>query len=109
VEAGERFGLVVLDPPPFARRRGELAGAERGYRELNLRALRLLEPGGRLVSASCSHAVSAARYVELLAEAARDAGRAAWLEDLRGASRDHPVLLGLPESGYLKCALVRVA
>jgi len=77
--------------------------------QLNLRALRLLGPAGRLVSASCSHAIGPARFVELLAEAARDAGRPAWLEELRGAARDHPVLLGLPESGYLKCAVLRVA
>lgn len=107
--AGEQYDLIALDPPPFARSRAELAGAERGYRELNLRALRLLAPGGRLASSSCSHALSSARFVELLGEAARDAGRAAWLEELRGAARDHPQLLTLPESGYLKCALVRVA
>jgi 23S rRNA (cytosine1962-C5)-methyltransferase len=107
--AGEQYDLIALDPPPFARSRAEAAGAERGYRELNLRALRLLAPGGRLSSSSCSHAISAARFVELLAESARDAGRSAWLEELRGAARDHPLLLALPESGYLKCALVRVA
>ena len=107
--AGEQYDLIALDPPPFARSRAEVAGAERGYRELNLRALRLLAPGGRLASSSCSHAISAARFVEILGESARDAGRAAWLEELRGAARDHPLLVTLPESGYLKCALVRVA
>jgi len=107
--AGEQYDLIALDPPPFARSRAEVAGAERGYRELNLRALRLLAPGGQLASSSCSHAISAARFVELLGESARDAGRMAWLEELRGAARDHPLLLTLPESGYLKCALVRVA
>ncbi len=108
-EAGERYELIVLDPPPFARRREELSGAERGYRELNLRALRLLSSPGRLFSSSCSHAIGAARFVELLALAARDAGRPVWLEELRGAAVDHPVLLSLPESSYLKCAVLRVA
>ncbi|HVS17613.1 MAG TPA: class I SAM-dependent methyltransferase, partial [Planctomycetota bacterium] len=107
--AGERFGAIALDPPPFARSRTEVAGAERGYREVNSRALRLLDPGGVLASASCSFAIDAAQYVAILAEAARDAGRAAWLEELCGADVDHPVLLGLPESGYLKCAFLRSA
>jgi 23S rRNA (cytosine1962-C5)-methyltransferase len=107
--SGERFGAIALDPPPFARSRAEAAGAERGYREVNSRALRLLAPGGTLASASCSHAVDAAHFVEILAQAARDAGRPAWLEQLCGADVDHPVLLGLPESGYLKCAFVRSA
>ena len=105
--AGERYGLVVLDPPAFARNRRELPGAERGYRELNLRALRLLEPGGHLVSASCSHAVRPELFLAFLARAAADAGRDAWLERLEGAAPDHPALLTLPESAYLKCAFVR--
>ena len=107
--AGERFGLIVLDPPPFARSRTEVAGAERGYREVNSRALRLLDPGGQLGSASCSFAIDAAHYLNILAQSAQDAGRAVWLEELRGADLDHPVLLGLPESGYLKCAFLRGA
>jgi 23S rRNA (cytosine1962-C5)-methyltransferase len=105
---GESYGLVVLDPPAFARNRRELPGAERGYGELNLRALRLVEPGGTLVSASCSHAVRPELFVELLARAAREAGRDVYLEELRGASPDHPALLTLPESSYLKCAFLRV-
>lgn len=105
---GERFGLVVLDPPAFARNKRELQGAERGYRELNLRGFRCLDPGGMLVSASCSYAVRRPLFVEWLGRAALDAGRDAWLEELRGASCDHPVHLSLPESDYLKCALVRV-
>jgi 23S rRNA (cytosine1962-C5)-methyltransferase len=107
--AGERFGAIALDPPPFARSRAEVAGAERGYREVNSRALRLLEPGGFLATASCSYAIDAAQFLEILAQAARDAGRPAWLEQLCAADVDHPVLLGLPESGYLKCAFVRSA
>lgn len=107
--AGERFGAIALDPPPFARSRAEAAGAERGYREVNSRALRLLEPGGLMASSSCSYAIDAAQFQEILAQAARDAGRPAWLERLCAADVDHPVLLGLPESGYLKCAFVRSA
>jgi len=105
---GERFGLVVLDPPAFARNRRELGGAERGYRELNLRGIQCLEPGGVLVSASCSHAVRRPVFVEWLGRAALDAGRDAWLVELRQAAADHPVHLSLPESDYLKCAVVRV-
>ena len=107
--AGERFGAISLDPPPFARSRAEAAGAERGYREVNSRALRLLEPGGCLASASCSHAIRPEVWVEFLSQAARDAGRPVWLEELCGADVDHPVLLGLPESAYLKCAFLRSA
>lgn len=107
--AGERFGAISLDPPPFARSRAEAAGAERGYREVNSRALRLLEPGGFLASASCSYAIDAQHYLAILSQAALDAGRPVWLEELCGADVDHPVLLGLPESGYLKCAFLRSA
>lgn len=103
-----RFGVVVVDPPAFARNKAELAGAERGYRELNQRALRLVEPGGHLVSASCSHAMKAEHFVGLLAQAAHLAGREAYLEELRGAAPDHSALLALPESSYLKCAFLRV-
>ena len=107
-QAGERFGLVVLDPPAFARNRRELGGAERGYRELNLRGIQCLDPGGTLISASCSFAVRRPAYVEWLGRAALDAARDAWLVELRGAAPDHPVHLSLPESDYLKCAVVRV-
>jgi 23S rRNA (cytosine1962-C5)-methyltransferase len=105
---GARFGVVVLDPPAFARNKTELEGAERGYRELNLRALRLVEPGGHLVSASCSHAMRSEHFVRVLAQAAHLAQREVWLEDLCGASPDHSALLVLPESSYLKCAFLRV-
>jgi len=107
-QRGERWGMVVLDPPAFARNKRELPGALRGYRELNLRGMQLLEPGGLLVSASCSHAMGSAEFQDCLRQAAADSGRAAWLLDFRGASADHPVLLTLPESAYLKCAFVRV-
>ena len=105
---GERFDLVVCDPPAFARNRREAQGAARGYRELNLRAMKLIDPSGRLVTASCSYNVSREAFLGFLAEAARDAGRDAWLTEVRGAAADHPVLLSLPESGYLKCAFLDV-
>ncbi|HUR28200.1 MAG TPA: class I SAM-dependent rRNA methyltransferase [Planctomycetota bacterium] len=108
VERKEQWGMVVLDPPAFARNKRELPGALRGYRELNLRGMQLLEPGGMLVSASCSHAMLQSDFVQCLREAAADAGRRAYLVDLRGAAADHPALLTLPESSYLKCAFVRV-
>jgi 23S rRNA (cytosine1962-C5)-methyltransferase len=107
-ESPQRFEVVVVDPPAFARNKAELPGAERGYRELNARALRLVEGGGTLVSASCSHAMRPEHFVRLLAEAAHLAGRAVYLDELCGAAPDHAALLALPESSYLKCAFVRV-
>ena len=106
--AGERYGLVVLDPPAFARSRREVEGALRGYRELNRRGLALLEPGGVLVSASCSHNVGRGEFLDALAYASLDEGRAARIFHTSGAFGDHPVLATLPESEYLKCAFVRV-
>jgi 23S rRNA (cytosine1962-C5)-methyltransferase len=108
-ERGERHGLVVLDPPAFAKNRREVAGAERGYVELNRRGFDLIADGGSLVTASCSYNVRAADFRAWIATAAHKAGVDAWLEDFRGAPLDHPELLGLPESSYLKCAFVRVA
>jgi 23S rRNA (cytosine1962-C5)-methyltransferase len=107
-ERGEQWGMVVLDPPAFARNKRELPGALRGYRELNLRGMQILEPGGMLVTASCSHAMGQAEFIGCLREAAADAGRRAYLVALCGAAADHPALLTLPESSYLKCAFVRV-
>jgi 23S rRNA (cytosine1962-C5)-methyltransferase len=107
-EDGQQFGLVVVDPPAFAKSRREVQGAERGYVELNRRAFTLTAPGGTLVSASCSYNVRAADFQAFLARAAHMAGRDAWLEEMRGAGADHPVLLTLPETSYLKCAFVRV-
>ncbi|HEV8114294.1 MAG TPA: class I SAM-dependent rRNA methyltransferase [Planctomycetota bacterium] len=106
--ADERFGLVVVDPPAFARNRREVAGAARGYVEVNRRALALVEAGGMLVSASCSYNVRPQTFVDYLAAAAHEAGRDVYLEELAGASPDHPALLTLPESAYLKCAFLRV-
>jgi 23S rRNA (cytosine1962-C5)-methyltransferase len=106
--AEERFGLVVVDPPAFARNRREIAGAARGYVEVNRRAMALVEEGGFLVSASCSYNVRPETFVEFLASAAHAASRDVYLADLAGAAPDHPVLLALPESSYLKCAFLRV-
>jgi len=103
-----RFGVVVVDPPAFARNKAELEGAERGYRELNLRALRLVEPGGHMVSASCSHAMKSEHFLAVLSQAAHLSCRGVYLEELLGASSDHSALLVLPESSYLKCAFLRV-
>jgi 23S rRNA (cytosine1962-C5)-methyltransferase len=108
LEAGERYDVVVVDPPAFARNRREVDGAERGYVELNRRAIGMVEEGGFLVSASCSYNVRAHDFVRFLASAARLGGRDAWLEELRGAAPDHPALLALPETNYLKCAFLRV-
>ncbi len=102
------FDVVVLDPPAFAKNRAEIAGALRGYREINLRAMKALTPGGLLVSCSCSSNVRPEAFLEVLREAAGDAGRRVLLLEFRGQSRDHPVLLTLPESRYLKCAFLQV-
>lgn len=107
-ELPDRFGLVVVDPPAFARNRREVAGAARGYVDVNRRAMRLVRPGGTLVSASCSYNVRAHTFVDYLARAAAEARRDVFLEELAGASPDHPALITLPESAYLKCAFMRV-
>lgn len=106
-QRGEQFELVVLDPPAFAKSRKALEAAMAGYKEINLRALKLLPPGGVLLSCSCSHHLSEAGLLEVLAAAARDARRELTVLERRGQAGDHPVLLGVPETGYLKCVVVR--
>lgn len=106
VNAGRRFSMIVLDPPAFARSRAGLEGAARGYKDINLRALRLLEPGGILVSCSCSQHVSEAMLLEIIAEASLDAGRTVRVLERRTQSRDHPILLTVPETHYLKCLIL---
>lgn len=108
VEAGSRYDTIVLDPPAFAKHKGARAAGLRGYKEINLRALQLLAPGGILITASCSYHVDEAAFGEVLAEAARDARRGVQVLERRGAGRDHPALLGMPESHYLKCWILRV-
>lgn len=105
---GREFDCIVLDPPSFVKRRKEVENAVRGYKEINLRAMKLLRPGGFLVTCSCSYHLSEGRFREILLDAARDVGRALRLATLRSQAKDHPVLLSLPETEYLKCAVLQV-
>ena len=105
-QAGERFDAIVLDPPAFAKSKRAVESALRGYKELNLRALRMLRPGGLLVTCSCSHQVGWADLEAVVADAAADAGRRVRLLERRGAALDHPVILNLPETEYLKCLIL---
>lgn len=107
VDEGRAYDIIVLDPPSFARNKDALEGALRGYKEINLRALQLLRPGGYLITGSCSHHVSEEVFERMLESAAADAKRRAQIVERRGASRDHPVLLNLPETRYLKCFVLR--
>ncbi len=104
----ERFDMVVLDPPAFARQKPSLDSALRGYKELNLRALKILNPGGYLVTCSCSYHVSEADFLDVIAGAALDAHRTVAVVERRTQSRDHPILLTVPETHYLKCLILRV-
>ena len=106
--AGHRYDAIVLDPPAFAKSKANLETALRGYKELNLRALKMLRPGGILVTCSCSYHVSESDFVEVVSAAARDAHRPTRLLEKRGAAQDHPVLLGVPETAYLKCLILSV-
>jgi 23S rRNA (cytosine1962-C5)-methyltransferase len=99
---------VVLDPPAFAKTKRALPTALRGYKELNLRALKMIEPGGILITCSCSHHVSQDEFMNMLAEAARDAHRRIRLLEVRGQSQDHPVVAGIAETAYLKCMIAYV-
>jgi 23S rRNA (cytosine1962-C5)-methyltransferase len=106
--AGELFDTIVLDPPAFAKSRATVKSAVRGYKEINLRALKLLNPGGVLVSCSCSYHMSEDLFFELITEAAVDARRRVQVVERRSQSSDHPILLGVPETHYLKCVIARV-
>jgi 23S rRNA (cytosine1962-C5)-methyltransferase len=103
----ERFDTIALDPPAFAKSRGAVAQALRGYREVNRRAMRILAPGGVLLTASCSHHVHRDEFMAMLVEAAGDSGRRLVLERVLGQGEDHPEVLTIPESSYLKGALLR--
>lgn len=105
--AGAEFDTIVLDPPAFAKNRASVDRAVAGYKEINLRAMRLLAPGGHLVTCSCSYNVSEALFLGVLAEAAVDAGRTMAVVEKRMQARDHPVLLNVPETYYLKCIILR--
>ncbi len=106
---GERFDTIVLDPPAFAKTRGAAPKALRGYHEINQRALRLLNPGGHLITASCSFHVSRSGFLEMLRGAAADSGRRVTLVRVLGQPADHPEVLTIPETGYLKGAVVRAS
>jgi 23S rRNA (cytosine1962-C5)-methyltransferase len=103
---GRRFGMLILDPPAFTKGKEALAGALRGYKEINLRAMKLLAPGGILVSCSCSYHVDAPTFLEMLRAAAADAHREFQLRELRTQATDHPILLAAKETQYLKCAIL---
>ena len=105
---GKAFDMVVLDPPAFTKARDRVDSALRGYKEINLRALKILRTGGILVTCSCSYHVDRETFLETLHRAAADAGRTAHLLELRTQARDHPVLLGVRETQYLKCAILEV-
>lgn len=104
--AGDRFDTIVLDPPAFAKSRPALPGALRGYKDVNLRALRLLAPGGLLFTASCSFHLEKGLFLEMLQNAAADSGRRVALREIRGQPLDHPEILTIPETGYVKGALL---
>jgi 23S rRNA (cytosine1962-C5)-methyltransferase len=107
--SGQRYDCIVLDPPAFAKSKRDLDAALRGYKEINLRALKMLRPGGTLVTCSCSYHVSQSDFLEMLAAAARDAHRQLRLVEVRGQAKDHPVLLNIPETAYLNCVISSVS
>ena len=103
-----RFSTIILDPPAFAKSRKQLDDAARGYKDINYRALRLLDAGGILVTCSCSHHISEGRFAEIIAQAALDAGKTLRVLERRTQSSDHPILLTVPETLYLKCLILEV-
>ena len=107
-QAGERFDTIVLDPPAFAKNRASVKPAARGYKEINLRALKLLNPGGVLITCTCSYHMSEEMFLSIIAEAANDAHHRVQIVEKRTQSSDHPILLGMPETYYLKCVIARV-
>ncbi|MGI9049995.1 MAG: class I SAM-dependent rRNA methyltransferase [Rubrobacteraceae bacterium] len=107
-DAGERYETVILDPPAFAKTRRDLPAARRAYKEINLRAMKLLSPGGILITCSCSHHLSREMFEETLRSAASDAGRTVRVREWRGQAQDHPEILTIPETRYLKCAVLEI-
>jgi len=107
--SGKQYDTIVLDPPAFAKSKKNLDTAMRGYKELNLRALRMLRPGGTLITCSCSYHVSAADFLEVVADSARDVHRTIRLLENRTQAKDHPILLQVPETAYLKCLILSVS
>lgn len=107
--ANRRYDTIVIDPPAFGKSKRDLDAALRGYKELNLRALKMLRPGGILVTCSCSYHVGQADFLEMLASAALDASRTLRLIEVGGQAKDHPILLNVPETSYLKCVIAHVS
>ncbi len=107
--ANRRYDTIILDPPAFAKTKRDLDKALRGYKELNLRAMKMLRPGGILVTCSCSFHVNAADFLKVVADAAQDAHKSLRVLEKRGASRDHPILLNVPETSYLQCLILSVS
>jgi 23S rRNA (cytosine1962-C5)-methyltransferase len=107
--ADRRFDTIVLDPPAFAKSKRDLEKAFAGYKELNLRAIKMLRPGGILVTCSCSFHVSQADFLKVVASAAQDAHRSLRVIEARGAAKDHPVLLNVPETRYLQCVILHAS
>ncbi|PYQ43848.1 MAG: SAM-dependent methyltransferase, partial [Acidobacteria bacterium] len=107
--AKRQYDTIVLDPPAFAKSKRDLDAAIRGYKELNLRALKMLRPGGILVTCTCSYHLSQSSFLEMLGAASLDAHRSLRLIEVRGQAKDHPVLLNIPETAYLKCAIAHVS
>jgi 23S rRNA (cytosine1962-C5)-methyltransferase len=107
--AGASYDTIVLDPPAFAKTRAALPTALRGYKEINLRAMRLLAPGGLLFTASCSYHLTKPLFLEMLESAAADSGRRVILREIHGQPTDHPEVLSIPETGYIKGALLEIA
>jgi 23S rRNA (cytosine1962-C5)-methyltransferase len=106
-EVGHRFNMVILDPPAFAKNRDSIPAAHRGYKEINLRALKILKPGGFLVTCSCSYHITEPLFLQILAEAANDAHKTIVVAERRTQSQDHPIMLTMPETHYLKCLIVK--
>lgn len=106
-KSGEKFDTIILDPPAFVKNRSSLKGALRGYKEINLRAMKLLNKDGILITCSCSHHLSEEIFLKILEESALDAHRRLQLIEKRMQSSDHPVLLGMPETSYLKCFILK--
>jgi len=106
---GRQYDTIILDPPAFAKNKRNLEGALRGYKELNLRALKMLRPGGILITCSCSYHVSPAQFLEVVADSACDVHRTLRLLENRSQARDHPALLAVPETSYLKCLVIIVS
>lgn len=108
IEKGVKFGLIVVDPPSFIKNRTRLAEGLKGYRDLNVRAMKVAGPGGWLISCSCSHHLDREGFLDMLRSSAHGAGRTVRLLELRSQSKDHPVLLAAKETEYLKCAMLQV-